>query len=232
MTLTANIPASRTGFGFPVTVVAPMDAPDTLAPMVRSFLRHVDSVSLSHEIGEIDGYEIPAQLSKWVFTVDTLDGWKRDYRFNGVEIVRSGAYRPATVAEIVETMRMFTRDESVEIPQEDEVNPLDAPQVATTNSRFVTDRAAINRRDNARRVLAKAMGYTGNKDWSAAGFPLDLDVATASDNPAGIKPHKFEGKVKDAEIPTGSGIPAYSVSVVRPHKLNTGMHSAIGSHNK
>lgn len=218
---TTTIPASRSGMSFDLTIGAPFDRPSMLRPMVKAVLSAMDSGTF------VEGWRCSIPL--------TDDGDEfRDYIFDGVELVRTMAYIPASAETIGYEMMMATRagsatDEDDASDWWNDTHPADADrfpcgkQVDPPSKPTDVARADINRRDYARRTLAKSAGFANHKDWKSAGYPRTFD---------GIKPHKIATLIELAGIPkTSGGIAVLSTSIVRPHLTNTGKHSAIGSHN-
>lgn len=205
MTLSTIIPPVRSGLTFPVTIVAPYDSPDDLAPMVRSFLSYASDVSC----GECDS------LTDWNYTVHYSDGRVREYGFDGAEVIRGEAYIPRGI-EGLRAAFVAYRDEMHGTAKDTDD---DGNAVVDNLGYAPSERKAINRRDAAIRKVAAAMGFSGIKPWKAAGSPVDWAKVRAS-----VKTDKgYETIVRESglnvTLPPSAGSStghAYTASIVRP----------------
>jgi hypothetical protein len=206
MTLSTTIPASRTNLGMPLRVFAPYDAPDALAPMVRSILAFAAEV----RSGEADS------LTEWQYRVTYNDGRVRDYTFDGAEVVRGPAYVPGNVEDLREAFVAFRTEM---FPTADKVD--DTGEVVTDSLGYsATERKRINVRDGARRKIAAAMGFAGIKPWKAQGSPVNwTTVRAACKSEAAFDKIRSESELHN--MPTGGSMTGatLSQSVIRPTRL-------------
>lgn len=217
------------GMAFPLTVVTS----DFLFPGESAFGVHTRKVtSLARAMR--DGSALV-----WRHTETDKDGYLRDFTFDGAEVVTSSAYkRVESVDEIRARLAQLARQEWTIPPMPESESdaeiacPYDDPSpasavVTTAPARPVNDKA-LQRRNYARRIIAKAMGFKGTRDHIAAGSPIDRETIITG----GIKPAKVDVILSDADygnIPSSTGA---TVSGIRPGTRDTGRSAHHISHNK
>lgn len=151
----------------------------------------------------------PDTREKVLGAITLPNGWTVEYRFDGAEIIRD-LVRYQSADEIKSTLLMLAGME--EEPSEPGTSEL--------------SRREVNRRDHARRTIAKAMGFRGIKDWQANGSPMPAEGSDAWKR-CGRNPARTIA-LADIPSPGTGGIPALTTSIVRPY--TTKVPRYVGGH--
>ena len=204
-TIPARIVKLGTGLNFPVTVVTSDDifnGDDIYGVHTRKVASFAKALR--------DGV-----VNDWRHIETDRDGYYRDYRFDGANVTRSGGYHVITDAGAIRAAMGITTD---------------GDDTATGDT--ATDSGKASKTEQrmwyCRRIIGKAMGFTGTKDHIAAGTPIDRDTIIA----AGIKPAKVDVILRDADygnVPSSTGA---TVTGIRPGTRDTGRSAHHVSHNK